>query len=209
MDRYKETFDSWNKVAQLYHDKFMNLDLYNESYDTFCDAVTTENPLVLELGCGPGNITRYLLSKRPDFRIEAIDVAPNMIQLAQQNISDADFKVMDVREIHTIQKQFNAIIGGFCIPYLSETDVSKLVADCNRLLVHGGILYLSFVAGDYNDSGYQKGSSGDRTYCYFHGLESIRKTLEKQEFTVKNLMTVKYPRKEIIEIHTMIISAKS
>jgi hypothetical protein len=31
MDRYKETFETWNKVASLYQDKFMELDLYNDS----------------------------------------------------------------------------------------------------------------------------------------------------------------------------------
>ena len=31
MDRYKETFESWDKVASLYQDKFMNLDIYRAS----------------------------------------------------------------------------------------------------------------------------------------------------------------------------------
>lgn len=32
-NHYKETFEIWNKVASLYQEKFMNLDLYNDSYD--------------------------------------------------------------------------------------------------------------------------------------------------------------------------------
>ena len=31
MDRYKETFETWDKVASLYQDKFMNLDIYRAS----------------------------------------------------------------------------------------------------------------------------------------------------------------------------------
>ncbi|WP_309641566.1 class I SAM-dependent methyltransferase [Flavobacterium sp.] len=210
MDRYKETFETWNKVAQLYQDKFMDLDLYNESYDLFCNAIDFKNPSVLELGCGPGNITKYLLNKKPDFIIDAIDVAPNMIQLAQQNIPYAHFTVMDVREINTIQKQFNAIMCGFCIPYLSESDVSKLIVDCHQLLMNDGIIYISFVAGDYSDSGYQKGSSGDRTYFYFHDLENTINTLEKQGFTINNLIHVKYSKNDTIEeTHTVLIAKKS
>lgn len=33
MDKYKETFETWNNVASMYHDKFMDLDLYNDTYD--------------------------------------------------------------------------------------------------------------------------------------------------------------------------------
>jgi ubiquinone/menaquinone biosynthesis C-methylase UbiE len=210
MDRYQETFNTWNKVAQLYQDKFMDLDLYNETYDVFCDSIDLKNPTILELGCGPGNITKYLLHKRPDSIIEAIDIAPNMIQLAKQNIPKAHFQVMDVREIDTIQKQFNAIVCGFCIPYLSQSDVSKLIADCYQLLANSGIFYLSFVVGDYNNSGYQKGSSGDRTYFYYHNLENIIETLEIQGFTIHNVLTVKYPKNDNTEEkHTVIILKKN
>ena len=66
MDRYKETFDTWNRIAVLYQDKFMDLDLYNETYDYICDSISKVNPKILEIGCGPGNIAKYLLAKRPD-----------------------------------------------------------------------------------------------------------------------------------------------
>ena len=63
VDRYKETFDTWNKVANLYQDKFMDLDLYDDTYDTFCEEVNVENATILEIGCGPGNITNIFLTK--------------------------------------------------------------------------------------------------------------------------------------------------
>ena len=85
MDNYQETFETWNKLASLYQDKFMDLELYNESYDAFCNSIAKENANILEIGCGPGNITKYLLLKRPNYQIYGIDVAPNMIELARQN----------------------------------------------------------------------------------------------------------------------------
>ena len=58
MDRYKETFETWNKMASLYQERFMDLDLYNETYDFICNAVVKEKAKILEIGCGPGNISR-------------------------------------------------------------------------------------------------------------------------------------------------------
>ena len=33
MDKYEETFATWNKMASMYQEKFMELEIYNESYD--------------------------------------------------------------------------------------------------------------------------------------------------------------------------------
>jgi len=85
MDNYKETFETWNKLASLYQDKFMDLDLYNDSYDFICKSIAKEKATILEIGCGPGNITKYLLSKRPDFDFYGIDIAHHMSELARIN----------------------------------------------------------------------------------------------------------------------------
>lgn len=68
MNTSKSTIETWDKLASQYQDKFMNLDLYNDTYDLFCSRIVKKEASVLELGCGPGNITKYMLSKRPDFK---------------------------------------------------------------------------------------------------------------------------------------------
>jgi trans-aconitate methyltransferase len=123
MDRYKETFETWNNIASIYEDKFMKLDLYNDTYDYICNSITKQKAKLLEIGCGPGNITKYLLSQRPDFDIFGIDIAPNMIELAKKNNPTAKFAVMDSRQINRLETKYDGIIGGFCLPYLSHTKV--------------------------------------------------------------------------------------
>ena len=105
MDRYKETFDTWNKVASIYQDKFMDMALYNDTYDYICNSIAKPKAKLLEIGCGPGNITKYLLSKRPDFDIFGIDIAPNMIELAKKNNPTANFDIMDSRQINNLNQK--------------------------------------------------------------------------------------------------------
>lgn len=207
MDQYAETFNTWNKIASLYQKKFMDLDLYNDTYDAFCAQVTIRNASVLEIGCGPGNITRYLLQKRPDFNIEAIDVAPNMIKLAQQNNPGATFNVMDTRALDSIERTFDAIMIGFCLPYLSKSDVKKLLKDCAAILVPEGLIYMSFVGGDYQDSTFQEGSSGDRTYFYYHALQDIKVDLLTNKFTIVKQMDKRYAKSDgTEEVHTILLA---
>ncbi|MBE8723385.1 class I SAM-dependent DNA methyltransferase [Flavobacterium hungaricum] len=210
MDNYLETFATWNKIAQLYEDVFMDLDLYNDTYDLFCDLLSKNNAAILEIGCGPGNITKYLLNKRPDFEILGTDIAPNMIELAQKNCPSAKFELIDSRKIEQIKSKFDAVLCGFCIPYLSESDVEKIIRDCKNLLHNNGILYLSFVEGEKEKSGFIKGSTGDRTYFYYHNLEKLKNQLKANAFKNLNLIRKNYLKKDLTEeIHTIIIAQKT
>lgn len=209
MNRYKETFETWNKVALLYQDKFMDLDLYNETYDFVCNSIIKKKAKILDIGCGPGNITKYLLAKRPDFDIYGIDIAPNMIELAKKNNPTANFSIMDCRKISTLTTKFDGIICGFCLPYLSQTESAKLVADCNNLLNENGLIYVSFVEGDPNKSGFQVSSTGDRTYFNYHNIDTLKTLFIDSEFEEIKISKVAYKKSATqIEIHTILTAKK-
>jgi 2-polyprenyl-3-methyl-5-hydroxy-6-metoxy-1,4-benzoquinol methylase len=210
MDRYQETFETWNKVAELYQDKFMNLPLYNDTYDIFTNFLTKANfSSILEIGCGPGNITKYLLTNNSNLKIKGIDISENMIELARKNNPSAEFELMDCRDIHSLDNKFDAIVCGFCIPYLSQSDCLKMIVDCKNLLNDSGILYVSFVDGDYDNSGFISGSSGDRTYFYYHSIDFIESVLKVNCFQTEELIHKKYKKADgTEEIHTILISKK-
>jgi len=210
MDRYNETFETWNKIASIYQDKFMDQELYNDTYDFICNSIKKSNAKILEIGCGPGNITKYLLFKRPDFEIFGIDIAPKMIEFAQKNNPSARFKVMDSRKISELKESYDAIVCGFCLPYLSQKDSEKLFFDSSNLLNNHGLLYLSFVEGDPDKSDFKVGISGDRVYFYFHKLSEIIKQLTENHFENIKVVKVAYPTSENEkDIHTIITANKA
>ncbi len=206
MDKYKETFETWNNVAKLYQQTFMDLDLYNNSYDYFSDSIINTSPRILEIGCGPGNITKYLLSKRPDFIIDAIDVAPNMVQLAKQNNPTATVFTMDARHIHELKTKYDAIVCGFCLPYLSKQDTITLIQDFIFLLHENAYIYLSFIEGDYSKSGYITGSTGDRAFFYFYNLNDLTEMFQQNNFSLVKIFHENYVKKDSSkETHTILI----
>lgn len=208
MDRYKETFDTWNKIASLYQDKFMELDLYNDTYDFICNSIDKPNAKLLEIGCGPGNITKYLIAKRPDFDIFGIDIAPNMIELARQNNPTAHFAVMDSRQINNLDSTYDGIVCGFCLPYLSQTETNELIANSYDLLNENGLLYLSFVEGDPDKSDFKAGSGG-RVYFYYHKLDDITSQLSSFKFGEIKIFKVKYKISETeFDTHTIMTAKK-
>lgn len=209
MDRDQLTLAAFDKLASAYQDKFMALDLYNDTYDMFCSLMQKPKARIFEIGCGPGNITRYILSKRPDFEVEAIDISPNMIELAKKNNPGAQFKTMDCRQIHTFTDRFDAILCGFCMPYLSKEECIRLIENCALLLNSGGILYFSTIEDDYFKSGYETTANGQyRFYMYYHQQDYLQEGLKENDFTLIHLIRKQYPKPDGTQSSHMIFLAK-
>lgn len=185
---------TYNNCAQRYQDKFMEADLYNDTYDLFCSRVENKTANILEIGCGPGNVTRYLLAKHPGFKIHGIDLAERMIALAKVNNPQATYEVMDCRDIGQIKQQYDAIICSFCLPYISKEAAADLISDAASLLNLNGILYLSNMEDDYSQSGLKGSStSPDKLYMYYHQADFLKDTLADNGFSVIDLLRQEYP----------------
>lgn len=209
MNKYQETFNTWNTLAQRYQDLFMEFDIYNASYDLFCTSIKRQDASILEIGCGPGNITKYLLDRHPTYRITTTDVAENMIVLAKKNNPNATVQILDCRALDTLKDTYDGIMCGFTLPYLSKSDTAKFIQNSYTILHQDGIFYLSFVAGNYNDSGFIKGSTGDRTYFYYHDILDIKNMLTSQGFQLIEHLEVLYKRsEESSEMHTILLAKK-
>ena len=193
MDKYEITVDTFNKLAGKYQEKYMDFEFYFDTYDTFCDLISNDKAAIFEIGCGPGNIAKYLLTKRPDFKIEGIDLAPNMVELARANNPKASFHVLDSRDISSVNKKFDAVMCGFCTPYLSKEDVAKLIIDIRALLKADGILYLSTMEDDYEKSDFQTSSDGDRVYIHYHKFDFLKLHLDANRFRIVDIKRKAFP----------------
>ncbi|MBL4669692.1 MAG: class I SAM-dependent methyltransferase [Flavobacteriales bacterium] len=173
----------FNKYAQVYQEKFMDVSLYHKTFDFFCEAVKPKNASILELACGPGNITKYLLYKRDDFNVLGTDLAPNMIELAEANNPKAGFMLLNSKNVLSLNKKFDAIMSGFFLPYLSIEETSQLISDSSKILNPNGVIYISTIEANYKNSGLKKGSQGDEIYMYYYQEKDLIKMLEENNFT--------------------------
>ena len=196
MDKTKIAVDIFDKYARFYQDKFMDVSSYHDSFDLFCDQITKENAEILELACGPGNITQYLLQKRPDFKILGTDLSPNMIALAGINNPTATFALMDCRDIGKSDKSYDGIMCGFALPYLSKEEAIQLIRDASGILNPSGVLYISTMEDDYSKSGFRTGSQGDQIFMNFHQADYLIQALDDSGFALIDLQRVDIPEQE-------------
>ena len=208
MDQTKIAVDIFNKLATGYQDKFMDVSLYHDSLNVFCNSIKKENPEILELACGPGNITKFLLEKRSDFKILGTDLAPNMIELAKINNPSANFELMDCRAITSLSKNYDGILCGFGLPYLSKEEAIQFIKDASRKLNNNGILYISTMEDDNSKSGFKTGSTGDKMYQNFHQSDYLSATLGENGFSIIHLERKEYLYNEENTTDLIIIAAK-
>ncbi|MBM0740798.1 class I SAM-dependent methyltransferase [Phormidium sp. CLA17] len=94
----------------------------------------------LDIGCGTGEFSR-LLAKRVE-KVFAIDLSPNMIEVAKQRsrmFSNIDFQVADVLHWEPIVEQFDLIVS---IATLHHLPVESLLPNLKATLKPGGRLVI-------------------------------------------------------------------
>lgn len=188
MDTTEKTIYVFDNCANEYQQKFMEMDLYDDTFDLFCSSIENKNAAILELACGPGNITKYLLQKEPNFKIMATDLSSKMLELAKNNNPKADFQILDCRDIKSLSSKFDGIMCGFALPYLSKEEAIKLIDDAFEILNFKGILYLSTMEDNYSKSGFKKSSSGKyEAYINYHEVGYLSEALEKKGFDILSI----------------------
>ncbi|WP_027002868.1 class I SAM-dependent methyltransferase [Hugenholtzia roseola] len=214
----------WDKIAHLYQNAFFHLELYQDSYLLFCDLLQNAFPTqgqslhLLEMGCGIGNISHQiatiLTQKKIDFSIEAYDFAPNMLEWARKNnahFPQIHFEVGEAQELLQLpkrQKAYHGLISGFCLPYLSPKETRKLVEDSHFLLQPNGLLYLSFIEGDPQLSGWQENGQGDKFLIYYYQSSFFENLFQEIGLFSVSKIEKSYPRKGSTEIHILLIAQK-
>lgn len=191
MDKNKVAVALFNKLAEGYQEKYMDVNLYSDSFDFFCKTIEKENAEIFEIACGPGNITKYLLDRRPDFRILGTDLSENMLALARKNNPTATFEIMDCRAIGSISKKYDGIMCGFAMPYLTKEESLQLISNAAEILNPNGLLYISTIEDDYAKSTFKKGSTGEEIFMHYHEAGYLTEALQRHGFKV-----LKVDRKE-------------
>jgi ubiquinone/menaquinone biosynthesis C-methylase UbiE len=181
----------YNKYAREFDQKIASLTLYDASYDFLLNLIPDDGS-ILDLGCGPGNVSAYLKIKKPHLSITGIDISEEMVAIAREKLSDGQFMVKDICETR-FGVQFDCAICAFAIPYLNLDEAGRVVANIRRSLRDNGIFYISFMDGQRQ--GYEKTSftENDELFIYFHPRKAVMHILAEQDLSVTKTFEIDYP----------------
>lgn len=179
MDTCQVSVNTFDRLAQTYAQKYLALDTYDAYYREFCSHVTRQGASVLDVACGPGNVSAFLVRERPDLHVLGIDLAPNMVRLAQTHVPSASFLVHDGRQLADLGQVFDGIAYAFGLNYLRQEEAEQFFESLGKVLAPNGALYLSTMLGPRERSGLQISSSGDQIYVYYRPRQEIEQWVQR------------------------------
>lgn len=167
------TLNYYNENASSFIEGTQNASMF-ETLEEFIQYIPSEGR-VLDLGCGSGRDTKYLLQH--GFSVDAMDGSKELCQAATQ-FTGIQVKQMDFLYLNVIQK-YDGIWACASILHLPYRNLPLMFDKIFQALRKNGILYVSFKYGSFE---------GMRNNRYFTDMteEKIANVLEKiSDFIIK------------------------
>jgi ubiquinone/menaquinone biosynthesis C-methylase UbiE len=140
---------SYDTVAKEYADQFFN-EMERKPFDRkmldwLSEKVNGRGP-ICDLGCGPGQIARYLHSK--GIETCGIDWSTEMINHARRINPSISFNQGDMMNlVNVTDNTYGGIAAFYSIIHIPRTEVIIALKEINRVLCPQGVLLLTFHVG--------------------------------------------------------------
>lgn len=112
-----------------------------ELLDKFADALQGSGPCV-DLGCGPGHVTRYLSEQGLD--ISGLDISSKMVKQARKLNPGIKFSRGDMLLLDEEDNHWAAIVSFYSIIHTPLEALIPTLLEFHRVLEPGGALLLAF-----------------------------------------------------------------
>jgi SAM-dependent methyltransferase len=139
---------SYDRLARAYADHLLDelarKPLDRALLDAFAETVRGRGP-VLEVGCGPGQVSRYLHDR--GVTISGLDLSSEMIHVARASHPGVEFAEGDLFHLELTDGRLAGIVAFYAIVNLEPERIGRAFAELARTLAPGGLLLLSFHIG--------------------------------------------------------------
>ncbi|MFH1712016.1 MAG: class I SAM-dependent methyltransferase [Patescibacteria group bacterium] len=121
MDQTQQTYDN---IAEDWHKNHQADDWWVEGTDKFISLLSS-GAEVLDVGCGGGTKTKYLLEK--GLSVTGIDYSKGQIAICQREVSGAEFFVMNMRDVAELGKKFDAVFAQASLLHIPKAEVQEVI----------------------------------------------------------------------------------
>ena len=132
------------EYAGAYFDELDGKPFDRTILDLFAAGVAGRGP-VCDLGCGPGQIARYLAARGVD--AFGIDASAGMVAIARRLNPKLEFRQGDFFRLELADQTLAGIAAFYSLIHCARADLARALAELRRVLVPGGRLLMAVHAG--------------------------------------------------------------
>lgn len=152
---------TYNKIAEDWFKDHTADTWWREGTDRFLEELP-QGATILDVGCGAGVKTRYLASR--GFRVTGIDFSEKMIEIARRESPEIPFDVVDVYELDSYPKSFDAVFAQAVLLHIPKNRVREVLLKLKEKINSNGLLYIA-VKG-MRDDGVEEATKKEEDYGY-------------------------------------------
>jgi trans-aconitate 2-methyltransferase len=89
-------------------------------FEELVARIQAEPRTVVDLGCGPGNLTALLAERWPEARVRGVDSSAEMIAAAQRDVPGIDFEVADLRDWLARGERADVVVSNATLQWLPD-----------------------------------------------------------------------------------------
>ena len=101
---------------------------------------------VCDLGCGPGQIARYL--RDAGASVFGLDLSEGMLEEARRRNPDIAFRRGDMQALDLPADSLAGIAAFYAIVHIPRPKLAQVFSQMRRVLLRGGLLLVAFHIGD-------------------------------------------------------------
>lgn len=177
----RQAYNAWSETYDTVRNKTRDLESL-----ALRESIKTSAPLnILEIGCGTGKNTEWLLTKA--IRVVGADFSEKMLARAREKISDekVEFQQFDVREKWDFNAaQFDLVTSSLVLEHIEKIDF--VFEQARRVLRQNGLFYIGelhpFKQYLGSKARFDTGSGVFELECFVHHVSDFFEAAKKNNF---------------------------
>ncbi len=173
------------EYAKNLFDELAHKPLDRQLLDRFAKEVKGRGE-VCDLGCGPGQIARYL--RDAGAQVFGLDVSEGMLREARRLNADITFRRGDMLKLDLADVSLAGIAAFYAIVHTAPADLRRVFSEMHRVLQPDGLLLVAFHVG--NEAVHRDELWGVRLSLdfIFFPVEDVKRALASTGFEIEEVI---------------------
>jgi ubiquinone/menaquinone biosynthesis C-methylase UbiE len=187
MDKNTLAVSTFEKIADAYAQHYFS-DMSDTPYiDIFLNQLPPKGH-VLDIGCGPGQFTQYMMKK--DFEVTGIDYSQEMIKLAKQKVPTGHFQHMDMKHMNFEDETFDGLLVAYSIIHIPSEEIPQTLREFHRVLKPNGLIQVIVQKGSADKVVDEPFSPGSKMLYNFFSKQRISEFINEEHFSLSYIEEV-------------------
>lgn len=144
---------------------------------------------IIDLGCGSGRDAKIFTNNGVD--VIGIDYCSSLINIAKANAPLAEFKLLDIEEMHFPAGSFDGVWSACSLAHIPKEKFTDVLKNINSILKNNGHFYLALKKGSGESLESDARYEGDiKKFWAFYEEEELKNLLKSANFEILEFDTI-------------------